>query len=109
MAEIVRAARAADWAEAETRLSDFEADFPDDPELSSLKEELARTRNDLIKSGLDQLDAARAVNDADRVLEIYQSLVPSLDDERRAVLDRDLAKWFLESDPPSPAHGQGAG
>ena len=39
----------------------------------------------MIKSGLDQLDAARAVNDADRVLEIYQDLVPSLDDERRAV------------------------
>ena len=37
--------------------------FPDDPELSTLREELARTRNDIIKSGLDQLDAARAVND----------------------------------------------
>ena len=95
MAEIVRAARAADWAEAETRLNDFEAGFPDDPELSALKEELAKTRNDIIKSGLDQLDAARAVNDADRVLEIYQGLVRSLDDERRAALDRDLAKWFL--------------
>ena len=95
MAEIVRAARAADWVEAETRLNDFEAEFPDDPELSSLKEELARARNDIIKSGLDQLDAARAANDADRVLEIYQGLVPSLDDERRAALDHDLAKWFL--------------
>jgi hypothetical protein len=95
MAEIVRAAKAADWVEAETRLSDLEASFPNDPDLSSLKEELAKTRNDIIKSGLDQLDAARAVNDADRVLEIYQGLVRSLDDERRGGLDRDLSKWFL--------------
>ena len=95
MAEIVRAAKAADWAEAETRLNDFELRFPDDPELSSLREELATTRNEFIKSGVAQLDAARAVNDADRVLEIYQGLARSLDDERRGALDRDLAKWFL--------------
>jgi hypothetical protein len=95
MAEIVRAARAQDWAEAETRLNDFAANFPDDPELSNLTEELVRNRNDLIKTGLDQLDAARTVNDPDRVLEIYQGLVRSLDGDRRTTLDRDLAKWFL--------------
>ena len=95
MAEIMRAAKAADWAEAETRLNDFEARFPDDPELSSLREELATTRNDIVTSGLDQLDAARKVNDPDRVLEIYQGLVRSLDGDRRTTLDRDLAKWFL--------------
>ncbi len=95
MAEIVRAAKAADWDDAETRLNDFEARFPEAPELATLREELARTRNDIIKSGLDQLDAARAVNDADRVLEIYQGHVRSLDDEQRAALDRELAKWFL--------------
>jgi hypothetical protein len=95
MAEIVRAARAEDWVEAETRLNDFAVGFPDDPELLTLREELARNRNDVIKSGLDQLDAARTVNDTDRVLEIYQGLVRSLDDERRTVLDHDLAKWFL--------------
>jgi hypothetical protein len=95
MAEIVRAVKAADWVEAETRLKDFEAGFPDDPELSTLREELARTRNDIIKTGLEQLDVARTVNDPERVLELYQGLVPSLDDERRTVLDRDLAKWFL--------------
>ena len=95
MAEIVRAAGAGDWVEVETRLRDFEVEFPEDPELSSLKEELAKSRNALIKNKLDRLEAARAVNDADRVLEIYQDLVPSLDEERRAVLDPDLAKWFL--------------
>ncbi len=95
MAEIVRAARAADWVEAETRLNEFEADFPDDPELSTLKEELARSRNDVIKSGLDQLDAARAVNDPDRVLEIYQDLVPITGRRATGALERDLAKWFL--------------
>jgi hypothetical protein len=95
MAEIVRAAKAEDWAEAETRFNEFAAGFPDDPELSTLREELARSRNEIIKSGLVQIDAARTVNDPDRVLEIHHGLVKSLDEERRAALDRDLAKWFL--------------
>jgi hypothetical protein len=95
MAEIMRAVKAADWFEAETRLSDFEASFPDDPELPLLKDELARTRNDTITSGFDELTAARAVNDSDRVLEIHQSLVRSLDYKSRDALDRDLGKWFL--------------
>ena len=95
MAEIVRAARAADWVEVESRFREFEADFPDEPELPSLKEELARIRDDFIKTGLDQLGAAQAVSDADRVFEIYQSIAPSLDQDRRATLDPELARWFL--------------
>ena len=95
MAEIVRAAKEADWVEVETRIREFEADAPDDPQLPTLKEELARTRQDFIKTGLDQLGAAQAVSDADRVLEIYQSIAPSLDQERRAALDPEVARWFL--------------
>jgi hypothetical protein len=95
IAEIVRAAEAGDWVEVETRLSDFEADFPEDPELSSLKKDLTKSRDGFIKNSLGQLEAARAVSDADRVLEIYQHLLPSLDPERRATLDPELAKWFL--------------
>jgi hypothetical protein len=95
MAEIVRAAKAADWVEVENRFRDFEADFPDDPQLPGLKEELVRTRDNFIKMGLDQLGAAQAVSDADRVFEIYQTIAPSLDPDRRATLDPELAKWFL--------------
>ncbi len=74
---------------------DFETKFRDDPESSSLKEELARARNDFVSSGLDQLKAARAVNDADRVLEIYKSIAPALDQPARSAIDSELAKWFL--------------
>ena len=92
MAEIVRATRAADWAEAETRLSDFEVEFPDDPESAVTQgtnwREPATPRS---KSGLAQLEAAREVNDPDRVLEIYHGLVRSLDD--RATQSRSSATW----------------
>ena len=80
---------------ARHRRRDFETKFRDDPESSSLKEELARARNDFVSSGLDQLKAARAVNDADRVLEIYKSIAPALDQPARSAIDSELAKWFL--------------
>jgi hypothetical protein len=95
MAEILRAARAADWVEAEMRLGQFEVEFPDDPELGSLKEELAKARAGSTKEGLARLEAAREANDADRILEIYPDVVRSLDDTQRAPLASDLAKWFL--------------
>ena len=84
-----------DWALAETRLSEFAGLFPDDPELSSLKDNLARARQSAVKDSLAQLGAARAANDPDRVLEIYQVVVPSLDEQQRASLDQEVAKWFL--------------
>ena len=83
--------------------------FPDDPELSALKEELARTRDECIRTDLDQLDAARAVNDADRVLEIYQELVPSLDEDRTCRPRSRPRQVVSQSDPPSSAHGKGSG
>jgi hypothetical protein len=95
IAEVVRATRAADWVEAETRLSQLEETFPEDPELPSLRAELGNARDGLVKKSLAQLDAARGVNDPDRVLEIYQGLGPSLDNSQRTSLDQDLAKWFL--------------
>jgi hypothetical protein len=95
MAEIVRATRASEWAEAETRLKEFEVDFPEGPELSLLKEELAKARDGTVKEGLAQLDAARGANDANRVLDLHETLVPALNDHERASLETDLAKWFL--------------
>jgi hypothetical protein len=95
MAEVVRATSAADWDDATARLNEFETDFPDDPDLPALKEELANARETRARDRLAELEAARAVSDTDRVLEIYQDLAPALGDERRSSLEQDLAKWFL--------------
>jgi hypothetical protein len=95
IAEIARDTRAANWVVAQTRLDELEASFPNDPELSLLREQLARARHDAVHGTLSQLSAAREVNDPDRVLEIYQVVLPSLDQPERIALERDLAKWFL--------------
>ena len=68
---------------------------PTIPSFPSLREQLARARHDAIQVTLSQLAAAREVNDPDRVLEIYQVVLPSLDQAERIALERDLAKWFL--------------
>ena len=95
IADIARAIRAANWVDAQTRLDELEESFPNDPELSILREQLARARHDSIQVTLSQLAVAREVNDPDRVLEIYQVVLPSLDQPERIALERDLAKWFL--------------
>jgi hypothetical protein len=95
MAEVVRATIAADWGDATARLSGFETDFPDDPDLPAMREELAIAREKMARDRLAELEAARAVNDTDRVFEIYQDLAPALGDEQRSSLEQDLAKWFL--------------
>jgi hypothetical protein len=95
ISEIVRATRAADWTVAQTRLDELEGSYPNDPELALVREQLARARRDAIQVTLTQLSAAREVNDPDRVLEIYQLVLPALDQAERTILDQDLAKWFL--------------
>jgi len=95
IAEIVLATRGANWSDAQSRLDELEASFPNDPELSVLREQLARARQNAIQVTLSQLSAAREVNDPDRVLEIYQVVLPTLDQAERVALERDLAKWFL--------------
>jgi hypothetical protein len=95
MAEIERATKSAEWLEAETRLREFEIAFPDDPRLSSLQNSLASAREGTVRQSLALLDAAREVNDHERVLDIYHDLAPSLEGQQRASVERDLAKWFL--------------
>jgi hypothetical protein len=94
-AEILRATGEAEWAEAENRLSEFEIQFPDDPELRTLRDELKVAREGAIGKSLAQLEAAREVNDTNRVLEIYDVLARSLEGPQRDSLDNELAKWFL--------------
>ena len=49
----------------------------------------------VIDGGVGQLEAARKVNDPDRVLEIHKSLVPLLEAEMRDSLESELSRWFL--------------
>jgi hypothetical protein len=95
VAEIERATRGASWSEAERLLAELDTGYPDDPATATLKDQLATARDLARSEQLAELEAAREVNDPDRVLEIYQHLSPALDSERRGSLERDLGKWFL--------------
>jgi hypothetical protein len=95
LAEIQRATRAAQWAEAHSLLRAFAAEYPDDSRRAALEAELEKARHSVNQQQLAKLEAARDVNDPEGVLESYQVLVGSIEPDARAALDRDLAKWFL--------------
>jgi len=95
LAEIERATRASQWAEAESLLRAFAADYPGDSRHAVLEAELEKARHNANQQQLAKLEAAREVNDPEGVLESYQILSGSLATDARAALDRDLAKWFL--------------
>ena len=76
-------------------LHEFETEFRGDRRLAALWEDLAAARQAAIQEGLAQLEAARNVNDPDRVLELYQVLAPSLASDARGPLASELASWFL--------------
>jgi len=95
LAEIQRATRASQWAEAQSLLRAFAAEYPDDSRQAVLEAELEKARHSANQQHLAKLEAARDVNDPEGVLENYQMLIGSLQADARAALDRDLAKWFL--------------
>ena len=45
---------------------------------------------------LEGIRAARQVNDATRVMELFRGLGPAFDPGRRGELERELSRWFLE-------------
>jgi hypothetical protein len=95
LAEFRHEVRERRWTEAAAVLEAFGQDHEGDPRIESMRGELAAARQ---AAGVDltaKLDAARQVNDADRVLELHQALVPLLEFDARQALDSDLAKWFL--------------
>jgi len=95
ISEIQRAIGASQWAEAHSLLGAFAVEFPGDLRQAVLEAELQRARHEASHQHLATLEAAREVNDPEGVLESYESLVGSLEEDARAALDRDLAKWFL--------------
>lgn len=95
LAEIRRTIRAGKWDEAAALLDGFSPADLDDPRVSSLSQEIQSARAAARDEHLAKLDAARQVNDPDRVLELHQFLIPLLDAEARASLEADLSRWFL--------------
>lgn len=93
--DIRQAIRKAKWDEARALLDAFATDHVDDPHASVLDQELQTARDAARDDSLAQLDAARQVNDPDRVLELHQFLVPLLEAEARNSLEAELSKWFL--------------
>jgi hypothetical protein len=95
LAEIDRATRLGQWADAAALLEAFAARFPEDPNLPGLTAQLDAGRRRSARDQMAQLEAARQVNDPTRVLELYQAVRPALELEQRTALERDLASWFL--------------
>ncbi len=96
IAELAAALRETRLDEAEAMLDRLEAEFPDEPARQDLREQLEAARRRQSEERIAQIDAARRVNDADRVLELYALAGPSLEFERRGEIERDLARWFLD-------------
>ncbi|WP_165247944.1 hypothetical protein [Paludisphaera soli] len=97
VAEVRRLIREGEWEAADERAHAFAAEQTADPRGPALLEELERSRRDAADRWREQLRAAREVNDAARVLELYEGAPPVLDDPSRRELDRELAGWFLSS------------
>jgi hypothetical protein len=95
MADIRQAIRSAKWDDARELLDALATDHADDPHISALEHEFQSARDAALNDHLAQLEAARKVNDPDRVLELHQFLVPLMEVEARNSLEAELSKWFL--------------
>jgi hypothetical protein len=95
LAEARLAIRAGHWDAAEELVRSFAESHPDDPDASRLADDLSRARQTAGDELLAKVQAAREVNDPDRVIEVRAALKPLLAAEALRALDRDLAKWFM--------------
>ena len=58
-------------------------------------EEFQSAREAARDDHMAQLEAARKVNDPERVLELHQFLMPLLEAEAKTSLEAELSRWFL--------------
>jgi hypothetical protein len=95
LAEIRHAIRNSAWTEAADLIRAFSESHPDDPESARAAGEVAEARETAGRDLSEKLQAARDVNDPDRVIELRDLLKPLLPHDALRTLDRDLAKWFM--------------
>jgi hypothetical protein len=95
LAEIRQAIRAGAWDAAAARVATFADAHPGEPEAERLAADLAAAREAAARELLVKVEAAREVNDPERVIELRDALRPLIEAEALRTLDRDLAKWFL--------------
>jgi hypothetical protein len=95
VAEVRRAMAAGQWAEAELLAEALASDEPDDPHARALAEEVARKRGAVVEDLRARLDAARGVNDAERVMGLRDELSGHLQGDPLRDLDRQLVPWLM--------------
>jgi hypothetical protein len=83
------------WSEADALLREFLDEHPGDPRGERLADELGEARATAARSLRAQLDAARAVNDPARVLELREALLILIEHEGRLAFDQELVRWFM--------------
>lgn len=95
-AELRRSIQSRDWGRSADILEDLSRDRPGDPRILSLSDELRDARDSALREHTAQLEAARKVNDPERVIELHRVVVPLLEADARAALEADLSQWFLK-------------
>jgi hypothetical protein len=95
LAEIRHAVRTGRWAEADELVQNFGETHPDDPDGARIAGDVARARQEAGQELRARIEAAREVNDPERVIELRDELKPLLAPDAVRSLDRELARWFL--------------
>jgi hypothetical protein len=93
--QIDAAIREARFAEADDLLARFLDAEPDHPAGPRLAGALDASRQRLAQELRAQIEAARAVNDPERVLELRAELANLLAADALVALDAELARWFM--------------
>ncbi|GAC1475011.1 MAG: hypothetical protein NVSMB9_26530 [Isosphaeraceae bacterium] len=95
LAEIRRATRVGAWEEARALVLAFQDAHVEDPDSLRAAADLVEARQAAGRELQAKIEAARSVNDPDRVLELRDEAKVLLDAEDMRALDGDLAKWFI--------------
>jgi len=83
------------WDQADRLIAALRRDHPESPEVCGLADELAEARREAADGLKAQLDAAQAVNDPERVIELRDALTQHLRGDPLRDLDRELVQWLM--------------
>jgi len=83
------------WDQADRLIAALTRDHPESPEVRGLADELAEARREAVDGLKSRLDAAQAVNDPERVIELRDALTQHLRGDPLRDLDRQLVQWLM--------------